>query len=43
MIEPSWLVENPTERLTSLGVPKRLVTEPDELEEKITRGRAKKK
>jgi len=43
MIEPSWLVENPTERLTSLGVPKRLVTEPDELEEKIRRGRARKK
>ena len=42
IIEPSWLVEKPTEMLTSLGVPKRLVTEPEELEEKIRRGRVRK-
>ncbi len=39
VIEPYWLVENPTERLASLGTPKRVVTEPEELEEKIRRGR----
>lgn len=42
IIEPSWFVEKPTEMLTSLGVPKRLVTEPEELEEKIKRGRIRK-
>jgi len=39
IIEPRWLVDNPTEKLASLGSPKRLVTEPEALEEKIRRGR----
>ncbi|MEM3041146.1 MAG: AbrB/MazE/SpoVT family DNA-binding domain-containing protein [Nitrososphaerota archaeon] len=39
IIEPYWLVENPTEKLARLGPPKRMVTEPEELEEKIRRGR----
>jgi len=42
IIEPSWLVENPTEKLASLGAPKRMVTEPEELEEKIRRYRLRK-
>jgi len=39
IIEPYWLVENPTEKLASLGTPKKIVTAPEELEEKIRRGR----
>lgn len=39
IIEPHWLVEKPTEKLASLGTPKRMVTKPEELEEKIRRGR----
>jgi AbrB family looped-hinge helix DNA binding protein len=42
IIEPSWLVEKPTETLASLGVPKKMVTEPDELEDKIRRYRVRK-
>jgi AbrB family looped-hinge helix DNA binding protein len=43
VIEPSWLVKNPTEKLSSLGAPRRMVTEPQELEEKLRRGRLRKK
>ena len=39
VIEPQWLVDNPTEKLASIGSPKKVVTEPGELEEKIRRGR----
>lgn len=39
VIEPHWLVDKPTEKLASLGSPKRVVTEPEELEEKIRKGR----
>lgn len=42
IIEPSWLVEHPTEKLASLGAPKRIVTDPNELEEKIRRHRVRK-
>lgn len=43
IIEPHWLVRNPTEKLASLGTPKRLVTEPEELEEKIRKGRLRER
>jgi len=43
IIEPYWLVKDPTERLASLGVPKRMVTKPEELEEKIRKGRLREK
>lgn len=43
IIEPQWLVKNPTEKLTGLGTPRRMVTEPEELEEKIRRGRLREK
>jgi len=43
IIEPHWLVKSPTEKLASLGTPKRLVTEPEELEEKIRKGRLRER
>lgn len=43
IIEPHWLVEDPTERLASLGAPKKMVTKPEELEEKIRKGRLREK
>lgn len=43
VIEPYWLVRNPTERLAGLGTPRRVVTEPEELEEKIRRGRLRER
>jgi AbrB family looped-hinge helix DNA binding protein len=43
IIEPCWLVENPTEKLAGLGPPKRVVTEPKELERKIRKYRLKRK
>lgn len=35
VIEPKWIVDRPTETLSSLGAPKEMVTEPEMLEEKI--------
>lgn len=43
IIEPHWLVKKPTEKLADLGTPKRMVTEPKELEEQIRRGRLREK
>jgi len=42
-IEPYWRVESPTEKLASLGAPKRMVTEPEELEEQIRKGRLRER
>lgn len=42
VIEPGWLVENPTEKLASLGTPRRVITDPVELEDEIRRYRARK-
>jgi len=39
IVQPHWFVKKPTERLSSLGTPRTIVTKPEELEEKIRKGR----
>ncbi|MCD6530711.1 AbrB/MazE/SpoVT family DNA-binding domain-containing protein [Candidatus Bathyarchaeota archaeon] len=43
IIEPCWLIKNPTEKLASLGSPKKTVTAPEELEKKIREYRTRRK
>ena len=42
IVEPKWLVEHPTRDLASLGIPRKMVTDPEELEERLRKYRSTK-